>query len=111
MTDTAALVELKDVWKAFGANQVLRGISLELTRGTTLAVMGGSGSGKTVLLRIIAGLIGSDRGEVRLFGTRIDRMREVAMLPLRRRSWFVFLGAALFASLYVFENVTFPLRK
>lgn len=105
------LVELRDVWKSFGANQVLRGVSLELSRGTTLAVMGGSGSGKTVLLRIIAGLIPPDSGEVSLFGTRIDRMREETMLALRRRTGFVFQGAALFDSLSVFENVAFPLRE
>src|SRR5204863_2749307 len=68
------LVELRDVRKSFAANQVLRGISLELDRGTTLAVMGGSGSGKTVLLRIIDGLLLPDSGEVSLFGTRIERM-------------------------------------
>jgi len=105
------LVELRDVQKSFAANHVLRGISLELERGTTLAVMGGSGSGKTVLLRIIAGLLRPDSGKVALFGTRIDRMREEAMLPLRRRTGFVFQGAALFDSLSVFENVAFPLRE
>jgi len=105
------LLELRDVRKSFAANQVLRGISLELHRGTTLAVMGGSGSGKTVLLRIIAGLIPPDSGEVFLFGARIDRMREEAMLALRRRTGFVFQGAALFDSLSVFENVAFPLRE
>jgi phospholipid/cholesterol/gamma-HCH transport system ATP-binding protein len=105
------LVELRDVRKSFGANQVLRGISLDLHRGTTLAVMGGSGSGKTVLLRIISGLIRPDAGEVLLFGSRIDRMREEGMLALRRRTGFVFQGAALFDSLSVFENVAFPLRE
>jgi phospholipid/cholesterol/gamma-HCH transport system ATP-binding protein len=105
------LIELRDVWKSFAANQVLRGISLDLHRGTTLAVMGGSGSGKTVLLRIIAGLIRPDQGQVLLFGTRIDRLREEGMLPLRRRTGFVFQGAALFDSLSVFENVAFPLRE
>ncbi len=105
------LVKLRDVWKSFEANQVLRGISLELGRGTTLAVMGGSGAGKTVLLRIIAGLVRPDAGEVSLFGTRIDRMREEAILPLRRQTGFVFQGAALFDSLSVFENVAFPLRE
>jgi phospholipid/cholesterol/gamma-HCH transport system ATP-binding protein len=105
------LVEVKDVQKSFGANHVLRGISLDLVRGTTLAVMGGSGSGKTVLLRIINGLIRPDAGEVALFGTRIDRLREEAMLPIRRRTGFVFQSAALFDSLTVFENVAFPLRE
>ena len=105
------LVEVRKVWKAFGDNHVLRGVSLALPRGTILAVMGGSGQGKTVLLRIASGLAQPDVGEVYLFGTRIDRMSEEAMLPLRRRSGFVFQRAALFDSLSVFENVAYPLRE
>ena len=105
------LVELREVWKSFDRKQVLRGVSLSLAKGTTLAVMGGSGVGKTVLLRITAGLIRPDAGQVALFGTRIDSMREEQMLPLRRRTGFVFQGAALFDSLTVFENVAFPLRE
>jgi phospholipid/cholesterol/gamma-HCH transport system ATP-binding protein len=105
------LVELRDVSKSFERNGVLRGVSLALNKGTILAVMGGSGSGKTVLLRIASGLLRPDSGEVFLFNTRIDRMSEEAMLPLRRRSGFVFQGAALFDSLSVFENVAYPLRE
>jgi phospholipid/cholesterol/gamma-HCH transport system ATP-binding protein len=105
------LVELRDIHKSFDRNHVLRGVSLGLNKGTILAVMGGSGSGKTVLLRISAGLLRPDSGEVRLFGARTDRMREESMLPLRRRTGFVFQGAALFDSLSVFENVAYPLRE
>jgi len=105
------LVELRKVWKTFDRKPVLRGIDLALARGTILAVMGGSGTGKTVLLRIASGLIYPDSGAVSLFGVRIDRLSEEAMLPVRRRSGFVFQGAALFDSLTVFENVAFPLRE
>jgi phospholipid/cholesterol/gamma-HCH transport system ATP-binding protein len=105
------LVELRDVRKSFDTKEVLRGLSLALRKGTTLAVMGGSGSGKTVLLRIAAGLLRPDIGQVSLFGTRIDHMREEAMLPIRKRTGFVFQGAALFDSLSVFENVAYPLRE
>ncbi len=105
------VVELRAVWKAFDSNEVLRGISMALAKGTTMAVMGGSGAGKTVLLRLIAGLIKPDAGEIRLFGTRIERLREEQILPLRRRMGFVFQGAALFDSLSVFENVAYPLRE
>ncbi len=108
---TPPVIELSGVWKSFEGNQVLRGISLALRKGTTLAVMGGSGSGKTVLLRVIDGLLSPDAGAVSLFGTRIDRLSEEQMLPLRRRAGFVFQGAALFDSLSVFENVAFPLRE
>jgi len=105
------LVELRDVRKSFDAKPVLRGVSFALRKGTTLAVMGGSGSGKTVLLRITDGLLRPDAGEVALFGTRIERMREEAMLAIRKRAGFVFQSAALFDSLSVFENVAYPLRE
>lgn len=107
----ASIVELHEVWKAFDDKPVLRGLSLSLEKGITLAVMGGSGSGKTVLLRTIDGLIAPDAGEVWLFGTRIDGLREEQLLPLRRRAGYVFQGAALFDSMSVFENVAFPLRE
>src|SRR4030095_7243951 len=99
---TRPLVELRDIHKSFGLNHVLRGVSLGLNKGTILAVMGGSGTGKTVLLRVSAGLVRPDSGEVRLFGTRTDRMREESMLPLRRRTGFVFQGDALFDSRSLF---------
>jgi len=109
--DTPPLVELHDVRKSYGQNEVLRGVSLVLEKSTTLAVMGGSGAGKTVLLRIVDGLVRPTSGEVSLFGTRIDHMSEEAMLPLRRRAGFVFQSAALFDSLSAFENVAYPLRE
>jgi phospholipid/cholesterol/gamma-HCH transport system ATP-binding protein len=107
----APIVEVNEVWKAFDDKPVLRGISLSLEKGITLAVMGGSGSGKTVLLRTIDGLIAPDAGEVWLLGTRIDGLREEQLLPVRRRAGYVFQNAALFDSMTVFENVAFPLRE
>ena len=108
---TPPLVELREVRKAYDQNEVLRGVSLALAKSTILAVMGGSGAGKTVLLRIVDGLVRPTSGEVSLFGTRIDRLGEEAMLPLRRRAGFVFQSAALFDSLSAFENVAYPLRE
>jgi len=108
---TPPLVELRDVRKAYDQNEVLRGVSLALPKSMILAVMGGSGAGKTVLLRIVDGLVRPTSGEVSLFGTRIDRLGEEAMLPLRRRAGFVFQSAALFDSLSAFENVAYPLRE
>ena len=110
-TVAPALVELRDVRKSFEQKEVLCGVSFSLRKGTTLAVMGGSGAGKTVLLRISSGLVRPDAGQVSLFGTRIERMREEAMLAVRKRTGFVFQGAALFDSLSVFENVAYPLRE
>ena len=106
-----AAVELAGVWKGFDRQTVLRGLDLEVPRGTTLSVMGGSGSGKTVLLRLVAGLIKPDRGRVRLLGVETVPLREEALLPLRQRMGVVFQGAALFDSLSVYENVAYPLRE
>lgn len=109
MADPA--VQLEEVRKGFDGLAVLQGLDLELPRGTTLSVMGGSGSGKTVLLRLTAGLIKPDRGTVRVLGIDTTPLREEALLPIRRRMGFVFQGAALFDSLSVYENVAYPLRE
>ncbi len=106
-----AAVRFEDVWKAFEGQIVLRGLDLEVPRGTTVSVMGGSGSGKTVLLRLTAGLIKPDRGGIQVLSVDTPPLREAAMLPLRRRMGFVFQGAALFDSLSVYENVAYPLRE
>jgi phospholipid/cholesterol/gamma-HCH transport system ATP-binding protein len=108
---SAPIVEVIDLWKSFDRNVVLRGVSFALSRQETLVVMGGSGSGKTVLLRHVAGLLKPDRGQVRVFGRNIERLREEELLPLRRRMGYVFQGAALFDSLSVYENVAYPLRE
>ena len=105
------VVEASDLRKNFDANEVLRGVSFELAKGETLVVMGGSGAGKTVLLRLVAGLIRPDGGRLRVFGRNIENLSEEALLPLRRRMGYVFQSAALFDSLSVYENVAYPLRE
>jgi phospholipid/cholesterol/gamma-HCH transport system ATP-binding protein len=105
------MVEAAGLTKRFDALEVLRGLSFTLTRGETLVIMGGSGSGKTVLLRLVAGLIPPDGGLLRVFGRRIEHLTEEELLPLRRRMGYVFQGAALFDSLSVRENVAYPLRE
>jgi phospholipid/cholesterol/gamma-HCH transport system ATP-binding protein len=108
---TAVMVEARDVRKSFEDNDVLKGVSFRLDKGETLVVMGGSGSGKTVLLRIIDGLIRPDSGSIRLFGHDIEQLSEEELLPIRRRAGYVFQSAALFDSFTVEENVAFPLRE
>src|SRR5438552_9639038 len=102
------VVDVVEVRKAFDRGECLRGVSFRLDKGETLVVMGGSGSGKTVLLRHVAGLVRPDSGEVRAFGINIERLSEEELLPIRRRMGYVFQGAALFDSLSVYENVAFP---
>src|SRR2546425_4032027 len=105
------VVEVVEVRKSFERAEVLRGVSFRLDKGETLVVMGGSGSGKTVLLRHVAGLVRPDAGEVRVVGINIEQLSEEALLPIRRPMGYVFQGAALFDSLSVYENVAFPLRQ
>ena len=107
----AAIIEIVDVEKGFETTPVLQGLSLALEKGERLVVMGGSGSGKTVLLRLIAGLLRPDAGQIRVFGQNIEDLSEEALLPIRRRMGYVFQGAALFDSLSVTENVAYPLRE
>ena len=106
-----AIVEATELRRNFDANEVLRGVSFTLAKGETLVVMGGSGAGKTVLLRLVAGLIRPDAGRLRVFGRNIENLSEEALLPLRRRMGYVFQSAALFDSLSVHENVAYPLRE
>ena len=105
------VVEAIDVRKNFEMVEVLRGVSFTVSKGETLVVMGGSGTGKTVLLRLIAGLIRPDAGRFRVFGRNIEQLTEEELLPIRRRMGYVFQGAALFDSLSVYENVAYPLRE
>ena len=107
----SVLVEAIDVRKSFETLEVLKGVSFQLEKGETLVIMGGSGSGKTVLLRHVDGLVHPDSGAIVLFGQHIEHLAEEALLPIRRRLGYVFQGAALFDSLTVEENVAFPLRE
>lgn len=109
--DAGPVVVVRDVRKQFDDAEVLRGVSFVVERGETLVIMGGSGSGKTVTLRLVAGLLRPSSGTVHVFGRRIDNLGEEDLLPIRRYMGYVFQGAALFDSLSVLENVAYPLRE
>ena len=95
----------------FGDQQILRDISLKLTSGETLVILGESGCGKTVLLKTMIGLIQPTKGDIRFEDTSLDVMTERELAHLRTRYGFVFQGAALFDSATVAENIAFPLRE
>jgi len=105
------MIEVRGLWKAFGDNQVLKGIDLDVEPGTTFVVLGASGSGKTVLLKHVIGLLRPDRGSVRVDGLEISRLGGRELNEARRVFGMVFQGSALFDSMTVFENVAFPLRE
>jgi phospholipid/cholesterol/gamma-HCH transport system ATP-binding protein len=106
----APIVAVKKVQKTFGSHTVLNGISLSVNRGETLAVLGRSGTGKSVLLRLIIGLETPDSGSVCIYGQDINGLALDRMGEIRKKMGFLFQHAALYDSLTVAENVAFPLE-
>ena len=105
------MISIRNVTKNFGGNNVLNGLSLEIPRGETLVIMGQSGCGKSVLLKIITGLMSADSGEIWFDGTEISSLNGKKMNILRRRIGMLFQSAALFDSMTVAENVAFMLDQ
>lgn len=105
------IIALKEVYKSFGKQPVLRGVKLEIVRGQTTVVIGPSGCGKTVLLKHIIGLVRPDRGMVFFDGHAINDMSEKDMVALRMRFGFLFQQGALFDSMTAGANVAFPLKE
>ncbi len=103
-------VVLRGLHKAFGAQAVLNGIDLTVNRGETLAVLGRSGTGKSVLLKIIIGLQKTDSGTVSIHGQEITHLDLENLNGVRKKMGFLFQGAALYDSLTVQQNVAFPLK-
>ncbi|HIL56667.1 MAG TPA: ATP-binding cassette domain-containing protein, partial [Rhodothermales bacterium] len=104
-------IEMRNVHKAFGTKEVLKGISLSVDRGMSGVVLGGSGTGKSVLTKHVVGLLKPDRGEVWVLGDRIDLMTGDALDRKRIRLGYLFQGGALFDSMTVYENMRFFLDR
>ena len=104
-------IELVNVHKAFGDKQVLSGLSLVVPEGTTVSVIGGSGSGKSVMLKHIVGLLRPDEGDVWVDGENVSRLDQESVYKLRRNVGYVFQFAALFDSMTVADNVAMGLRR
>ncbi|WP_020661458.1 ABC transporter ATP-binding protein [Amycolatopsis benzoatilytica] len=107
----AATVEIRNVYKSFGSFDILRGLNLSFADNAITTVLGPSGTGKSVLLKHIVGLLEPDSGEVRVFGDDIWKAGEDHRYELRKRFGVLFQDGALFGSMDVFDNVAFPLRK
>ena len=105
------MISVKNVRKSFGSKKVLDGLDLEVPRGETVVVMGRSGTGKSVLLKLIAGLIPVDAGEIWFDGTEISKLNTKGMNVLRQQIGMLFQSAALFDSMTVAENVAFMLDQ
>ena len=104
-------IELIDVYKAFNSNHVLRGLDLGILRGESMVVIGGSGSGKSVLMKHVIGLLKPDKGRVRVAGRYISEMKGKELNDFRKKYGMLFQAGALFDSLSVWENVGFSLLQ
>jgi len=105
------MIEARNLEKSFGAQKVLDGVSFRIENGETVAIIGRSGGGKSVLLKHLIGLVKPDSGEVFIDGENIEPMNERQLLRVRRKFGMVFQGAALFDSMTVAENVAFGLCR
>lgn len=105
------MIRLVDLHKRFGAQEVLRGVSLDFRTGETTVILGESGAGKSVILKHIVGLLRPDRGEVWFHDVPIHRLGEHELVAVRRRFGFLFQMGGLFDSMSALENVAFPLEE
>ena len=105
------MIRVHDLHKSFGPKTVLNGVSFDIHPGETLAVIGKSGTGKSVLLKLIVGLLNPDKGWVEIEGKRVEQMTRSQKYEMRRKIGYVFQGAALFDSLSVAENLTLGLYE
>ena len=106
-----AHVVFEDVYMAFDDRPVLRGLSCRFPRGRISVILGGSGSGKTTVLRLIGGLVHCQRGRIVVTGEDISELSETAMYRVREKLGMMFQGGALLDSLTIFDNLAFPLRE
>lgn len=105
------MIELRDIHKSYDDNHVLRGVNIKVEKGESLVVIGGSGSGKSVLLKHIIGLLKPDRGAVFVKSTELSGMSEDELNEVRKKFGMLFQSAALFDSMKVWENVGFGLTQ
>jgi len=105
------VISIKGLTKSFGSLAVLKGIDIDIQKGENLAVLGRSGSGKSVLIKIISGLLKPDEGVVKVLGQEVDSLSAAALQALRLKIGFSFQSSALYDSMSVRENLEFPLVR
>ena len=111
LTEKEAVIKIRDLYKSFGENHVLKGFNMTLYKGENLVVMGKSGSGKSVMIKCLVGLMAPDSGYVEVLGQEINTLDQKALDTLRSDIGFLFQGSALYDSMTVRENLEFPLRR
>src|SRR6266566_4471799 len=109
--ETAPAITFEDVWMGFDEGQVLRGVTFQVRERETLVLLGETGTGKTLTLKMAAGLLSPNSGSVVVLGNEVSEMEERELLAFRRKIGFVFQEGALFDSMTVGENVAYRLRE
>jgi phospholipid/cholesterol/gamma-HCH transport system ATP-binding protein len=104
-------IEVQDFHKSFGTKTVHRGVTFKVTKGECLGLIGGSGCGKSVILRSLIGLEKPDKGQIFIDGTDITHMKERELVSIRTHVAYAFQGGALFDSMSVYDNLAYPLRE
>ncbi len=108
---SSVAVRIRHLERSFGSAKILRGVDLDVPRGQVFVVIGMSGAGKSVLLKLIMGLLRPDGGSIEIDGQDITRLKDRELRKIRRRFGYVFQDGALFDSMNVFDNVAFPMRE
>lgn len=109
--ETEKVISIRNLYKSFGDLHVLRGVDLDVYRGETVVVLGRSGTGKSVLIKIISGLLKADSGSVKVLGQEVGALNEKELRSLRMKIGFSFQNSALYDSMTVRENLEFPLVR
>ncbi len=109
VSNSELVIDIRGLYKSFGELNVLKGVDFNVFKGENVAVLGKSGSGKSVLIKIMVGLLKPDRGEVWVLGQQVDRLTSKALDALRLRIGFSFQSSALYDSMNVYQNLAFPL--
>lgn len=109
--DTEHVIEIRDLKKAFGSTEILKGIDLNLKQGENIAILGQSGTGKSVLTKCIVGLIAADSGSISVLGKELYSLTFEEIEELRKQVGYLFQGGALYDSMTVRQNLEFPVRR
>lgn len=104
------IIAIKNLWKSFGKNEVLKGINLTVNKGEDLVILGRSGSGKSVAIKCLVGLVEADKGEIKVFGTDVTKLKNNELNKIRVRIGFMFQNGALYDSMSVRQNLAFTLK-